>query len=137
MEYNLPHRISDEKDLKYYEQYIESENKMLKPACSEPLICENKRNIQNGIKIIDKNSSLHKEIHRHDMLHWNDYLKNHIGKLLKVESLVCEKLESRVGILMEVAHDFLVIKPNRNCCSMVIGSATIKYITIMHNNRLG
>ena len=59
MEYNLPHRISDEKDLKYYEQYIESENKMLKPTCSEPLICESKRNIQNGIKILDKIPSKH------------------------------------------------------------------------------
>lgn len=137
MEYNLPHRISSEKDLSYYEQYIESEKNLLNSGCNKPLSCEleSKNNIptqtkNQKIKIIDKKSSYHEN----NMIYWDNYLKNHIGKLVKVESLVCERLESRMGILMAVGIDYVVIKPNRNCCSMIISSQSIKYITIIHNN---
>lgn len=135
MEYNLPPRLSSEKDLRYYEQYIESESNLLKSVCDT----ENKRNLPmetktQKIKITDKNSSYYDDTKPQKKSYRNDYLKNHIGKLIKVESLICERLESRIGILMEVGNDYIVIKPNRSCCSMVIGSQSIEYITIIHNN---
>ena len=52
MEYNLPHRISSEKDLSYYEQYIESEKNLLNSGCNKPLSCEleSKNNIPTQTK---------------------------------------------------------------------------------------
>ena len=134
MEYNLPHRISSEKDLKYYEQYIGSESKLLNTNCSKALSCESENPKNQKIKVIE-NKLLNSEMNKaQNRLYWNDYLKNHIGKLVRVESLVCERLESRIGILLAVGNDYIVIKPNRNCCSMMIGSQSIQYITIIHNN---
>ena len=139
MEYNLPPRISSEKDLRYYEQYIESESNFPNSCCAKNSLgdTENKRNLPTEIKtqkIIDKKPLSYAESNPSKRIYWNDYLKNHIGKLVRVESLICEKLESRIGILMTVGYDYIVIKPNRNCCSMVINGQSIEYITIIHNN---
>ncbi len=64
------------------------------------------------------------------------YLKNHIGKLVKIEALIGDCLQTRIGFLMQVGADFVVIKLNQNCSSMVIEGKCIKFITIIHDNNM-
>ena len=141
MEYNMPHRISGDKDLKYYEQYLETERRSLGETQSSALICnisdkpqqETKIRVENPKCFISKQSTSLPES-MENKIFFQGYLKNHIGKLVKVESLIGERMESRIGILMDVGFDYIVVKLNRNCCSMVICSSAIKYITIIHNS---
>ncbi len=61
-----------------------------------------------------------------------EYLKNHIGKPAKVEVAVLNRIETKVGILMDVGKDFLVLKLPE-CQSLIIEGGCIKFITVMHN----
>ena len=65
---------------------------------------------------------------------FENYLINNRGKLVKVESLICGRLQSRVGILMEVGEDHIIIKPARACVTTAIKIEDIKYITVIHDN---
>ena len=62
-----------------------------------------------------------------------EYLKSYIGKSVKVELLIGTRLECKIGTLLEVGTDFLVIKLQQNCSTMFIERQSIKYITIIHN----
>ena len=64
------------------------------------------------------------------------YLKAMIGKLVRVESLIGNCLESRVGILMSVGADYLVLKLYRGCSTMICEASSVKYITVIHDNDL-
>ena len=44
------------------------------------------------------------------------------------------RLESRMGILLEVGADFLVIKSMRNSVSVIIDLKNVKYVTVVHDN---
>ena len=114
MESNFPIPIVNEKDLMVYEDYLKADNK-------------------NQTNIATKNKSYIPETLTNPVF-LPAYLKNHIGKLVKIESLVGDCLQARIGILLQVGADFIVIKLNQNCSSMVIEGRSIKFITIIHDN---
>lgn len=58
--------------------------------------------------------------------------KNLIGKMVKVESLVGNRLMCRVGTLMEIGEHHIIIKPSRNAVTIMIPMDTVKYVTIIH-----
>ncbi len=60
-----------------------------------------------------------------------EYLKCHIGKPIKVEAVILNKIETKIGVLMDVGKDFLVLKLPE-CQSMIIEGSCIKFITVMH-----
>ena len=62
------------------------------------------------------------------------YLNRHIGKLVKIEALIGECLQTKIGTLYEIGADYIVIKLNQNCTSLVIDGKCIKFITIIHDN---
>jgi len=141
MEYNIPRHITGEKDLKYYEEYLENRSNMPNRTSSEIAVCKIGNKTENETRIRVENPCNLKRTENKftpealgNPIFFQGYLKNHKGKLVKVESLLNERLESRVGILMDVGYDFIVLKLNRSCCSMMIHSASIKYITIIHDN---
>ena len=113
MENNFPIPIVSEKDLNVYENYLKQENKQ-------------------------KNISIKSKVYVPETLtnpvFLPAFLKNHIGKLVKIESLVGECLQAKIGTLLQVGADFVVIKLNQNCSSMVIEGRSIKFITIIHDN---
>ncbi len=109
MENNFPIPIMNDKDLKVYEDYLKKDNQ--KPVIKSYV----PETLTNTVFL-------------------PAYLKNHIGKLVKIEALVGNRLECRVGTLLEVGADFLVIKLQQNCCTTVIGGNSIKFITIIHDN---
>lgn len=140
MEYNMPRHIVSEKDLKAYEDFLNTDNKA-QPKDSSLAVRKNERSPQSGLQIQTKgsvpmgrtSSNITPDVVANPIF-FQGYLKNHIGKLIKVESLVGDCLESRIGTLLEVGFDYIVIKLHRSCCSMMIHSATVKYITIVHDN---
>jgi len=126
MDYTMHKHINNETDLEKYESYINNEEKNIKPRALQNIRIENKRDNQHSNNnIISQNTCNH---------FFAGYLKNHIGKLVKTESLVGNCIEIRIGILLEVGIDYIVLKLSTNCCSMVIPSSSIKYITIVHDN---
>ncbi len=62
------------------------------------------------------------------------YLRRQTGKLVKVDSLIGGRICAKAGILLDVGEDYIVIKPNKSCLSMMIPTANIEYITIIHDN---
>ena len=111
---DFPIPIVSEKDLTVYEDYLKNDNnKQLS------LAIKNKSHIPETLT---------------NPVFLPAFLKNHIGKLVKIESLIGDCLQARVGTLLQVGADFVVIKLNQNCSSMVIEGRSIKFITIIHDN---
>lgn len=119
MEYAKPRHIVNEKDLKFYENYLKNDTVTCKEISLSAPAEAPKRIIPETLT---------------NPVFFQGYLKNHRGKLIKVESVLGDRLESRTGILLEVGNDFLVIKLQRSCLSMMIPGSFIKYITIIHDN---
>ncbi len=63
-----------------------------------------------------------------------NYLSRHIGKPVKIEALISNRIEIKSGILMEVGKDFLVLKLPE-CQSIIIEGSCIKFITVMHGGK--
>ena len=113
MENNFPIPIVSEKDLNVYENYLRQDNK--------------------ATNVVIKNKSYVPETLTNPVF-LPAFLKNHIGKLVKIESLIGDCLQAKIGTLLQVGADFVVIKLNQNCSSMVIEGRSIKFITIIHDN---
>lgn len=123
--------ITNEKDLKLYEDYLDNDQ-----------IAQDGNNLSCTIEqkpscMAVKNRNLpYKSNYTSNSMFFQGYLKNHIGKLVKVESLIGGCLETRIGILFEVGANYMVLKLNRSSCSMMIEASSVKYITIIHDNDL-
>lgn len=118
MEHNFPCPIVSEKDLKYYDEYIKTSD--VKPEKS----CAASGNRSDGVTILPPTDSLH------------DFLKMQIGKIVRIESLVGSCLERRVGQLMQVGADYIVIKLYQSCSTTICELSSVKYITVIHDNDL-
>ncbi len=60
-------------------------------------------------------------------------LKSYIGKAVKADCAIGNRLESRIGILTEVGDDFFMIKPpNRR--EIIINLNSLKFLSILQNN---
>ena len=62
------------------------------------------------------------------------YLNCHIGKFVKVEVAVLNRIETKVGVLMDVGTNYLVLKLPE-CQSVIIEGGCIKFITVMHGGK--
>lgn len=123
--------ISSEKDLTLYENFLENDSSSF-PIKTEELSCTIEPRSNRMVKkpeVLTKAPSCIE-----NSMFFQGYLKNHIGKLVKVESLLGSCLETRMGVLFGVGANYIVIKLHRSPCSMMIEASTIKYITIIHDN---
>lgn len=127
MEQNLPKNITNERDLELYERYLRNDRQTETARANQryPMQIENRR---NAMQTQREPQSFENPIF------FQGYLKKHIGKLVKAESLIGNRLESRMGILLEVGADFLVIKSMRNSVSIIIELKNVKYVTVVHDN---
>lgn len=112
MQNNFPSPIVSEKDLTVYENYLNNGSKPAVKPISRTFVPET---LTNPIFL-------------------PAYLKNHIGKLVKIESLVGDCLQARIGTLLEVGADFAVIKLGGSCQTLIIEGKGIKFITVIHDN---
>lgn len=120
MENNFPCPIKEEKDLSFYEDYIKEQN-------------------QSSCQIIDKSVGCTMDYTNRQAdspIYMPAYLSGMKGKLIRVESLIGDRLEARTGILLKVGADFLVIKLFKGSSTMIIKWSTVKYITVVHSNDL-
>lgn len=143
MERRLPGPIVNERDLKLYEDYLKDCD--CRGNCGSEGMPETPDNGGCGYEVWVENESpmqVSRAMGTPAAQNLSDgnfmpgYLRNHIGKLIRVESLIGGNLERRTGTLMQVGADFIVIKLCETCASMVCDAGSIKYITIIHDNDL-
>lgn len=125
-----PTHITSEKDLKLYEDFLETE--IGAPTKNDGLTCTVEP--RQGRMISPNRSAPATTGSFSSTMFFQGYLKNHIGKLVKVESLLGNCLENRIGVLFEVGANYIVLKLHKSACSMMIEASSIKYITIIHDN---
>ncbi len=124
MEYFKPMHIKDENDLEIYESYLK----------------ENFPKKENSlVKIEEKKQILPTKPFSVPQMLTNPvfssgYLRKNQGKLLKVDSLIGNMLDTKIGILLDVGADYIAIKLGKSSCSLLIPTNSIKYITIIHDN---
>lgn len=118
MQQNFPKYIKNESDLAIYEGYLRKNSEKIS---------------SNQIKNESSNEENLPEYLKNPVF-FQCFLKKHVGKLIKAESLIGNRLDTRIGILLEIGSDYIVIKPNKNCVTTVIDLKCVKYISIIHNN---
>lgn len=129
MQKTFPAHITSEKDLMLFEEYLKNEKD---GETTTELSCKIEPKPYNMMNRHPNAPTLPKTYDSN--MFFQGYLKNHKGKLIRVESLLGNRLETRVGILFEVGANYIVLKLNRNSCSMMIEASSVKYITIIHDN---
>lgn len=103
--------IVREEDLKYYEDYLNNIS-LQKPR---PKTIQNQKPMEN-------------------LMLSQNYLQTVIGKLLKVEILNSGYNDNKIGVLVDVGMDYIIIKQYQGCCTVMIPTNNIKFITIIHDN---
>ncbi len=139
MERRLPSPIVNEEDLKLYEDYLNDRgcNRQNSQDTADTGGCGYEVWVENDSQIpVSASAGTMLPRNLSDGNFMPGYLKNHIGKLIRVESLIGGSLERRTGTLMQVGADFIVIKLCETCASLVCEAGSIKYITIVHDNDL-
>lgn len=126
MEHSFPCRINGEKELEYYEEYLNKNDGAADTAEEKTM----KMTVSPPSGYIDK--ALPPPPCKDDRLCC--YLKTAVGKLVRVESVIGGCLESRVGTLLKVGEDFIVIKLWQSCSTMICEKASVRYITVIHDN---
>lgn len=122
MEHNFPCPIRSDKDLNFYEDYLKScDTEQGDKSCQMTVENSPSRGVNTCTRLSDE-------------AFLPAYLKTMTGKLVRVESLIGGCLESRVGILLEVGADYIVLKLYRGCSTMICEASSIKYITVIHDN---
>ena len=64
-----------------------------------------------------------------------EYLKKQIGKPVTVESVICGKSDKRMGKLITVGADHIVLK-GAGCQTTVCKLENIKFITVAHSGNM-
>lgn len=103
--------IVRDEDLKYYEDYLNN----LSLSNPKPRTMKTQKPMEN-------------------LMLSQNYLQTVIGKLLKVEILSSGFNDSKIGILLDVGMDYIIIKQYQGCCTVMIPTNNIKFITIIHDN---
>lgn len=63
------------------------------------------------------------------------HLTGCIGKWVLVETCSGRCIAKKVGKLLEVGEDYIVLKTGEECMSTIIPTANINFITVAHKNR--
>ena len=126
MDNNFPCPIVSEKDLKLYDDYLKNDNKS--------------QHMQRGqsyrMQVESPNQAVRPQMPEMmtNPVFIPAYLHSNVGKLVKIESLAGGNLISRIGTLLQVGADFIVIKLYQSCSTMMIELSTVKFVTIIHDN---
>ncbi len=65
-----------------------------------------------------------------------DYLKKHIGKMVKLEFSIGNCLEIRIGQLIEVGEKYVVLRLYKPSTTILCDLSDIKFVTIAHSNEM-
>ena len=135
MERKFPCPIVSEKDLNIYEEYLRKSDGETR-RMSEKVFdgrCGYEVWIEKGAA---KTGKTELPTALCNTVYLSGYLKTQIGKTVRVESLIGGCLERRVGTLIQVGADYIVLKLYQSCSTMICEASSIKYITVIHDNDL-
>lgn len=76
------------------------------------------------------------EYHKPKREYMTEYLKKHIGKMVKLEFSFGTCLEIRIGQLVEVGDKYVVLKLYRPATTILCDLSDIKFVTIAHSNEI-
>ena len=66
----------------------------------------------------------------------SEYLKKHIGKMIKLECYFGSNLEIRIGQLIEVSDKYIVLRLYKPSTTILCDINSIKFVTIAHGNEV-
>lgn len=126
MNNNLPSQINGNRELKLYEEYLDSmQNNGLEKGLNYSIEERNMSYIPSDNKNLPKTLT--------NTAYMPAYLSKHLGKLMRVEFLLGNELHQRIGILMTVGAGFIVLR-SKNNATLVCDLKSIRFVTIIHNN---
>lgn len=121
---NLPVSIKDDTELEAYEKYLTEQKEST--GTEMTVVRNNMSYIPSDNHIVPtslKNSSF-----------MPAFLSKHIGKLIRAESLIGDRLETKTGILLNVGAGFMVLRQLRSNNTVICDLFAVKYITVVHDN---
>lgn len=135
---NFPRSIKNENDLDAYGEYLNNDT-----SDTEADTARNNTGISSSrqLSVPQKNNMSY--IPRDNMnvpqmlqnsAFMPAFLSKHIGKLIKAESLMGDRLETKIGVLMNVGAGFIVLRQFRSNNTVICDLYSIKYITVVHDN---
>lgn len=116
MERNPTEHLHNEKDLQFYEEFLREAKQTPNFACN----IDNKE-YKKGPEKKQVSASMH------------SFLQDHIGKTVRVEFVVGNTKEIKVGKLFKVGEEYIVLKPHQSNRTILCDISSIKFITITHN----
>lgn len=116
MDSNHIEHLHNEKDLQYYEDFLNVAKESPKFACN-----------------LDKNRKTHAPAKKDCGKALHEFLHDHIGKTVRVEFIVGNNKEVKMGRLFKVGKEYIVLKPKQSNQTVVCDIASIKFITVIHN----
>ncbi len=118
--------ISSENDLKAYQNYIDSQH-----TGGENSSCK----ISKDVSVISPAMS-----RKNTVLSNTDFmpsfLSKYIGKLVRAEFLIGDRLETKIGWILKVGADFIELKLCHGSASVVCDLHCLKFVTVAHDNDL-
>lgn len=126
MDNKSPIHITNEKDLEFYEKFISD----IKREHGKTMPNNNTAPAKKSVAQTHAKSNISPTCP--DMLY--DFLSSHIGKLLRVDFLIGDRLESRKGKLLNVGKEYIVLKLFQNGCTVICDINSIKFVTVVHDN---
>lgn len=152
MQTNIPTHIMSESDLDSYQDYLNNggnlnENTMVgnisnignmpsQNSVNQNTAGRNPFNANNdNMSMIPSNNAFVPETLSNTAF-LPAYLTQHVGKLMKIEFLLANTLESRIGWLMTVGSNYLVLKLYNSNTTMACDIFSIRFVTIVHDNDL-
>ena len=121
---NLPISINGDTELEAYENYLTEQKQSNSTGMS--VVNNNMSYIPSENNIVPsslKNSAF-----------MPSFLSKHIGKLIRAESLIGDRLETKTGILLNVGAGFMVLRQLRSNNTVICDLFAVKYITVVHDN---
>ena len=129
MNENLPSPITNGEDLDRYEAYLDTRKNQVTPQG----MVNNYNYTENFSYIPTENKRVPEKLKNTAFM--PAFLSKHIGKLVRVESLLGNQLHQRTGILMTVGAGFIVLRSQNNA-TLICDSNSIRFVTIIHDNDL-
>lgn len=132
MPHSIPKPIRNETDLNVYEDYINEQSCEMTEQPSEKT--ENYATVprRNMSMIPCENSYVPEVLSNTAFL--PAFLTKQVGKLMRVELLLANRLEIRYGILMTVGSDYLVLRQYQSNALLTCDLSSVKFITIIPDN---
>lgn len=117
--------INNESDLEMYKRFIDQDKSITIGQCGKNAVQSSAGKQSKYIPETLSNSAF-----------LPAYLTKNIGKHVKIEFQIGEKLQTRIGRLISVGASFVELKLLKHHTTMICDLHSIKFVTVVHDNDL-